>query len=147
MMPAVRQKAKKWLPTCTARTPTIAVNGLCRHAPPQTRASNVRQGWSAAWRARAEGEIKGLSFSGSHQKGDAMTKLMLAAALLLGATAALAGTKPPGPPEHHLHKKNPALYIKCHELAKERGWLRGGIAKGAIKPSKFFGDCMRGEQS
>jgi len=75
-----------------------------------------------------------------------VTKWIIAAALLIGASAALA-RNPPGPPDPNRGKANPALYEKCHALAKERGWLSGGYAKGAIKPGKFIGDCMRGKQS
>ena len=57
-----------------------------------------------------------------------MTKWIIAAALLIGASAALA-RNPPGPPDPNRGKANPALYEKCHALAKERGWLSGGYAK------------------
>jgi hypothetical protein len=74
-----------------------------------------------------------------------MTRLVVLASLLVAATAALAHG-PPGPPDPNRPKKDPALYEKCHQLARERGWLPGGWSKGAIKPSKFIGDCMRGQQ-
>ena len=79
-----------------------------------------------------------------------MTKLIVLAVSLVGITAAIAGNKPPGPPDPNRPPKNPALYEKCHELARERGWGSGansGKAKGAIKPGHFIGNCMRGLQT
>jgi hypothetical protein len=77
------------------------------------------------------------------------TRLMFAAALVLGvaATAALAGgPRPPGPPDGK-GPGDPAKREKCQQLARERGFLGGGNVKGGIKPGAFIGDCMRGKQT
>jgi hypothetical protein len=66
-----------------------------------------------------------------------MIRLILAAVLVVAATAALA-QQPTGSREKKLEA--------CRQLARERGFLGGGRTKGAIKPRDFVRDCMHGKQ-
>jgi hypothetical protein len=73
-----------------------------------------------------------------------MIRLIFAAALVVCATAALARS-PPG--EIRKGHPDPAKREKCQQLARERGFLGGGYAKGAIKPGAFIRSCMLGKQN
>ncbi|MCC8957629.1 hypothetical protein H8B02_30620 [Bradyrhizobium sp. Pear77] len=42
---------------------------------------------------------------------------------------------------------NPQKLEKCKTLARERGFLGGGMTKGGIKPRDFIIACMQGKVS
>ena len=63
---------------------------------------------------------------------------IVAAALLVGTTAALAHN-PPGPPDPTRGKADPALYEKCHALAKKRGGCLAGLPKAPSNRASSLG--------
>jgi hypothetical protein len=69
-----------------------------------------------------------------------MIKLILAIAIALAATVALA-QQPPA-----FRGPNPKKLEACRQLARERGFTFGVHNKGAIKPKDFVRGCMRGTQ-